>query len=75
MLSGSAETLPAGFRVTSLVPLPPPSAPAKKMPPEGRSPPSPQGPLPPLLRPHGEYEEQCATRRGDAEGLGDHLQC
>ncbi|XP_065710651.1 liprin-alpha-4 isoform X7 [Patagioenas fasciata] len=34
MLSGSAETLPAGFRVTSLVPLPPPSAPAKKMPPE-----------------------------------------
>uniref|UniRef100_A0A8C2T994 PTPRF interacting protein alpha 4 n=1 Tax=Coturnix japonica TaxID=93934 RepID=A0A8C2T994_COTJA len=36
MLSGSAETLPAGFRVTSLVPLPPPSAPAKKMPPEGR---------------------------------------
>lgn len=37
MLSGSAETLPAGFRVTSLVPLPPPSAPAKKMPPEGTS--------------------------------------
>ncbi|KAF7238998.1 Liprin-alpha-4, partial [Varanus komodoensis] len=35
MLSGSAETLPAGFRVTSLVPLPPPSAPPKKMPPEG----------------------------------------
>ncbi|XP_051495110.1 liprin-alpha-4 isoform X2 [Apus apus] len=34
LLSGSAETLPAGFRVTSLVPLPPPSAPAKKMPPE-----------------------------------------
>ncbi|KFW63079.1 Liprin-alpha-2, partial [Pygoscelis adeliae] len=34
MLSGSAETLPAAFRVTSLVPLPPPSAPAKKMPPE-----------------------------------------
>ncbi|XP_065554446.1 liprin-alpha-4 isoform X5 [Lathamus discolor] len=34
MLSGSAETLPAGFRVTSLVPLPPPAAPAKKMPPE-----------------------------------------
>ncbi|XP_048353247.1 liprin-alpha-4 isoform X7 [Sphaerodactylus townsendi] len=34
MLSGSAETLPAGFRVTSLVPLPPPSAPPKKMPPE-----------------------------------------
>ncbi|KAM6044554.1 liprin-alpha-4 isoform 2-T5 [Chlamydotis macqueenii] len=34
MLSGSAETLPAGFRVTSLVPLPPPSATAKKMPPE-----------------------------------------
>ncbi|XP_064894694.1 liprin-alpha-4 isoform X11 [Columba livia] len=34
MLSGSAETLPAGFRVTSLVPLPPPSAPTKKMPPE-----------------------------------------
>ncbi|NXI34687.1 LIPA4 protein, partial [Galbula dea] len=34
MLSGSAETLPAGFRVTSLVPLPPPSAPVKKMPPE-----------------------------------------
>ncbi|NWS76445.1 LIPA4 protein, partial [Crotophaga sulcirostris] len=34
MLSGSAETLPAGFRVTSLVPLPPPSAPAKKIPPE-----------------------------------------
>ncbi|KAM8795814.1 liprin-alpha-4 [Eudromia elegans] len=34
MLSGSAETLPAGFRVTSLVPLPPPSAPAKKMSPE-----------------------------------------
>uniref|UniRef100_A0A8C4KRM4 PTPRF interacting protein alpha 4 n=1 Tax=Dromaius novaehollandiae TaxID=8790 RepID=A0A8C4KRM4_DRONO len=41
MLSGSAETLPAGFRVTSLVPLPPPSAPAKKMPPEGRLPHSP----------------------------------
>uniref|UniRef100_A0A8V5GZQ5 Uncharacterized protein n=1 Tax=Melopsittacus undulatus TaxID=13146 RepID=A0A8V5GZQ5_MELUD len=39
MLSGSAETLPAGFRVTSLVPLPPPAAPAKKMPPEGRCPP------------------------------------
>uniref|UniRef100_A0A8C9F440 PTPRF interacting protein alpha 4 n=1 Tax=Pavo cristatus TaxID=9049 RepID=A0A8C9F440_PAVCR len=38
MLSGSAETLPAGFRVTSLVPLPPPSAPAKKMPPEGMPP-------------------------------------
>uniref|UniRef100_A0A670XYT0 PTPRF interacting protein alpha 4 n=1 Tax=Pseudonaja textilis TaxID=8673 RepID=A0A670XYT0_PSETE len=36
MVSGSAETLPAGFRVTSLVPLPPPSAPPKKMPPEGR---------------------------------------
>ncbi|RMB99499.1 hypothetical protein DUI87_24236 [Hirundo rustica rustica] len=35
LLSGSAETLPAGFRVTSLVPLPPPPAPAKKMPPEG----------------------------------------
>uniref|UniRef100_A0A8D2N7D8 PTPRF interacting protein alpha 4 n=1 Tax=Zonotrichia albicollis TaxID=44394 RepID=A0A8D2N7D8_ZONAL len=35
LLSGSAETLPAGFRVTSLVPLPPPAAPAKKMPPEG----------------------------------------
>ncbi|KAH0618996.1 hypothetical protein JD844_018594 [Phrynosoma platyrhinos] len=35
MLSGSSETLPAGFRVTSLVPLPPPSAPPKKMPPEG----------------------------------------
>ncbi|XP_050179113.1 liprin-alpha-4 isoform X2 [Myiozetetes cayanensis] len=34
MLSGSAETLPAGFRVTSLVPLPPPAAPPKKMPPE-----------------------------------------
>ncbi|XP_040472709.1 liprin-alpha-4 isoform X11 [Falco naumanni] len=34
MLSGSAETLPAGFRVTSVVPLPPPSASAKKMPPE-----------------------------------------
>ncbi|XP_062835781.1 liprin-alpha-4 isoform X9 [Anolis carolinensis] len=34
MLSGSSETLPAGFRVTSLVPLPPPSAPPKKMPPE-----------------------------------------
>ncbi|NXS68162.1 LIPA4 protein, partial [Pandion haliaetus] len=34
MLSGSAETLPAGFRVTSLVPLPPPSTSAKKMPPE-----------------------------------------
>ncbi|XP_038018405.1 liprin-alpha-4 isoform X3 [Motacilla alba alba] len=34
LLSGSAETLPAGFRVTSLVPLPPPAAPAKKMPPE-----------------------------------------
>ncbi|XP_071434822.1 liprin-alpha-4 isoform X2 [Pithys albifrons albifrons] len=34
MLSGSAETLPAGFRVTSLVPLPPPTAPTKKMPPE-----------------------------------------
>ncbi|XP_058279438.1 liprin-alpha-4 isoform X8 [Hirundo rustica] len=34
LLSGSAETLPAGFRVTSLVPLPPPPAPAKKMPPE-----------------------------------------
>uniref|UniRef100_A0A8B9IYW3 SAM domain-containing protein n=1 Tax=Amazona collaria TaxID=241587 RepID=A0A8B9IYW3_9PSIT len=46
MLSGSAETLPAGFRVTSLVPLPPPAAPAKKMPPEGRSPPS-------LLTPQG----------------------
>uniref|UniRef100_A0A8C3XH37 PTPRF interacting protein alpha 4 n=1 Tax=Cyanoderma ruficeps TaxID=181631 RepID=A0A8C3XH37_9PASS len=37
LLSGSAETLPAGFRVTSLVPLPPPAAPAKKMPPEGGS--------------------------------------
>uniref|UniRef100_A0ABM5G6C9 Liprin-alpha-4 isoform X10 n=1 Tax=Pogona vitticeps TaxID=103695 RepID=A0ABM5G6C9_9SAUR len=37
MLSGSAETLPAGFRVTSLVPLPPPSAPPKKMPPEAHS--------------------------------------
>uniref|UniRef100_A0A674J5D8 PTPRF interacting protein alpha 4 n=1 Tax=Terrapene triunguis TaxID=2587831 RepID=A0A674J5D8_9SAUR len=35
MLSGSAETLPAGFRATALVPLPPPSAPLKKMPPEG----------------------------------------
>ncbi|XP_051664683.1 liprin-alpha-4 isoform X2 [Manacus candei] len=34
LLSGSAETLPAGFRVTSLVPLPPPAAPPKKMPPE-----------------------------------------
>ncbi|CAM4610486.1 liprin-alpha-4 isoform X1 [Lepidochelys kempii] len=34
MLSGSAETLPAGFRATALVPLPPPSAPLKKMPPE-----------------------------------------
>ncbi|NXM99014.1 LIPA4 protein, partial [Sylvia borin] len=34
LLSGSAETLPAGFRVTSLVPLPPPAAPAKKMTPE-----------------------------------------
>ncbi|NXH45762.1 LIPA4 protein, partial [Dicaeum eximium] len=34
LLSGSAETLPAGFRVTSLMPLPPPAAPAKKMPPE-----------------------------------------
>ncbi|XP_015506263.1 liprin-alpha-4 isoform X2 [Parus major] len=34
LLSGSAETLPAGFRVTSLVPLPPPAPPAKKMPPE-----------------------------------------
>ncbi|XP_009707857.1 PREDICTED: LOW QUALITY PROTEIN: liprin-alpha-4-like [Cariama cristata] len=34
MLSGSAETLPPPFRVPSLVPLPPPSAPAKKMPPE-----------------------------------------
>ncbi|NWU32897.1 LIPA4 protein, partial [Hylia prasina] len=34
LLSSSAETLPAGFRVTSLVPLPPPAAPAKKMPPE-----------------------------------------
>uniref|UniRef100_A0A8C5RQ03 SAM domain-containing protein n=1 Tax=Laticauda laticaudata TaxID=8630 RepID=A0A8C5RQ03_LATLA len=31
MVSGSAETLPAGFRVTSLVPLPPPSAPPKKI--------------------------------------------
>ncbi|XP_058032104.1 liprin-alpha-4 isoform X2 [Ahaetulla prasina] len=37
MVSGSAETLPAGFRVTSLVPLPPPSAPPKKMPPEAHS--------------------------------------
>ncbi|KAF4800606.1 Liprin-alpha-4 [Turdus rufiventris] len=36
LLSGSAETLPAGFRVTSLVPLPPPAAPAKKMPPEAQ---------------------------------------
>uniref|UniRef100_K7GB09 PTPRF interacting protein alpha 4 n=1 Tax=Pelodiscus sinensis TaxID=13735 RepID=K7GB09_PELSI len=34
MLSSSAETLPAGFRATSLVPLPPPSAPLKKIPPE-----------------------------------------
>ncbi|XP_027524968.1 liprin-alpha-4 isoform X4 [Corapipo altera] len=34
LLSGSAETLPAGFRVTSLVPLPPPAAPPKKMTPE-----------------------------------------
>ncbi|XP_025066946.1 liprin-alpha-4 isoform X2 [Alligator sinensis] len=34
MLSGSTETLPAGFRVTSLVPLPPPPVPPKKMPPE-----------------------------------------
>ncbi|XP_068020812.1 LOW QUALITY PROTEIN: liprin-alpha-4-like [Melanerpes formicivorus] len=34
LLSGSAETLPAGFRVTSMVPCPPPPAPAKKMPPE-----------------------------------------
>ncbi|XP_075766141.1 liprin-alpha-4 isoform X2 [Pelodiscus sinensis] len=32
MLSSSAETLPAGFRATSLVPLPPPSAPLKKIP-------------------------------------------
>ncbi|XP_059573624.1 liprin-alpha-4 isoform X2 [Alligator mississippiensis] len=37
MLSGSAETLPAGFRVTSLVPLPPPPVPPKKMPPEAHS--------------------------------------
>ncbi|XP_060628454.1 liprin-alpha-4 isoform X14 [Anolis sagrei] len=37
MLSGSSETLPAGFRVTSLVPLPPPSVPPKKMPPEAHS--------------------------------------
>uniref|UniRef100_A0A452J7P5 SAM domain-containing protein n=1 Tax=Gopherus agassizii TaxID=38772 RepID=A0A452J7P5_9SAUR len=37
MLSGSAETLPAGFRATALVPLPPPSAPLKKMPPEALS--------------------------------------
>ncbi|XP_077695257.1 liprin-alpha-4 isoform X5 [Eretmochelys imbricata] len=37
MLSGSAETLPAGFRATALVPLPPPSAPLKKMPPEAHS--------------------------------------
>uniref|UniRef100_A0A8C6YMS6 PTPRF interacting protein alpha 4 n=1 Tax=Nothoprocta perdicaria TaxID=30464 RepID=A0A8C6YMS6_NOTPE len=45
MLSGSAETLPAGFRVTSLVPLPPPSAPAKKMSPEAH-PRSPCGHMP-----------------------------
>uniref|UniRef100_A0A8C8SGQ2 PTPRF interacting protein alpha 4 n=1 Tax=Pelusios castaneus TaxID=367368 RepID=A0A8C8SGQ2_9SAUR len=44
MLSGSAETLPAGFRATALLPLPPPSAPLKKMPPEGRT-----RPLQPLL--------------------------
>uniref|UniRef100_A0A8V5GWC3 Uncharacterized protein n=1 Tax=Melopsittacus undulatus TaxID=13146 RepID=A0A8V5GWC3_MELUD len=50
MLSGSAETLPAGFRVTSLVPLPPPAAPAKKMPPEGRCPP---------LHPHSTGLLQC----------------
>uniref|UniRef100_K7GBE3 PTPRF interacting protein alpha 4 n=1 Tax=Pelodiscus sinensis TaxID=13735 RepID=K7GBE3_PELSI len=37
MLSSSAETLPAGFRATSLVPLPPPSAPLKKIPPEAHS--------------------------------------
>uniref|UniRef100_A0A8C0IVB0 PTPRF interacting protein alpha 4 n=1 Tax=Chelonoidis abingdonii TaxID=106734 RepID=A0A8C0IVB0_CHEAB len=37
MLSGSAETLPAGFRATALVPLPPPSAPLKKMPPEAQT--------------------------------------
>ncbi|NXI08285.1 LIPA4 protein, partial [Irena cyanogastra] len=42
LLSGSAETLPAGFRVTSLVPLPPPAAPAKKMPPEVGASPSPR---------------------------------
>lgn len=64
MLSGSAETLPAGFRVTSLVPLPPPSAPAKKMPPEGGSHPRPQGPLAVLLRPPGAHGERCASRRG-----------
>uniref|UniRef100_A0A8D0GPS0 PTPRF interacting protein alpha 4 n=1 Tax=Sphenodon punctatus TaxID=8508 RepID=A0A8D0GPS0_SPHPU len=37
MLSGSAETLPAGFRVTSLLPLPPPPVPPKKVSPEAHS--------------------------------------
>jgi hypothetical protein len=35
MLGTSAETLPAGFRVSTLGPLQPPPAPAKKMMPEG----------------------------------------
>lgn len=35
MLSASAETLPVGFRVSTLGPLQPPPAPPKKIMPEG----------------------------------------
>lgn len=38
MLSASAETLPAGFRVATLGPLQPPAAPSKKILPEGEGP-------------------------------------
>lgn len=37
MLGTSAETLPAGFRVSTLGPLQPPSAPPKKIMPEAHS--------------------------------------
>uniref|UniRef100_A0A8C5EZN5 PTPRF interacting protein alpha 4 n=1 Tax=Gopherus evgoodei TaxID=1825980 RepID=A0A8C5EZN5_9SAUR len=60
MLSGSAETLPAGFRATALVPLPPPSAPLKKMPPEGRT-----WALQPQL-PRGFFAEQTPLRPASA---------
>ncbi|XP_010015424.1 PREDICTED: liprin-alpha-4-like, partial [Nestor notabilis] len=78
MLSGSAETLPAGFRVTSLVPLPPPAAPAKKMPPEAH-PHSPYGHVLAAFRTTAQHvpwpNRRCSLAAVDQKGCSPFCLC